>query len=261
MTKTAPPATAREDLELLPDPDHNLSVEEVKLLWSFLHGDIMIGGIRQRLREHWGLCPRHSWGHATVEIELWQAGAGQRAGHQPFEIGILYEDLLDTMIRKLANSRPRSRMSVLTPRGICPICRDLRGPTIPGIGGGGYAGSDSAALTIEANQMTHMRQWVAETRTLWHACPSCAGTRDDGIAVLCRRHILQRGSLTDDDTQSLVDALSDTRKLLVPLVESMTQTGPPSTRVADASWIQALGWFQGWALPVALAGVVAKSPL
>ncbi|TFB86861.1 hypothetical protein E3O44_06755 [Cryobacterium algoricola] len=261
MTKAAALATAREDLELLPDPDHNLSVEEVKLLWSFLHGDIMIGGIRQRLREHWGLCPRHSWGHAVVEIELWQAGAGLRAGHQPFEIGILYEDLLETMIRKLSDSRPRSRMSVLTPRGICPICRDLRGPAIPGIGGGGYAGSDSAALTIEANEMIHMRQWVAETRTLWHACPSCASTRDDVDAVLCRRHILQRGSLTDEDARSLVVKLSDTRELLVPLVESMTQTGRPSTGLADASWIHALGWFHGWTFPLALAQCGAESPL
>ncbi|TFC03348.1 hypothetical protein [Cryobacterium sp. MDB2-33-2] len=259
MTKAAPPATAREDLELLPDPDHNLSVEEVKLLWSFLHGDIMIGGIRQRLREHWGLCPRHSWAHAVVEIELWQAGAGQRAGHQPFEIGILYEDLLDTMIRKLTDSRPRSRMSVLTPRGICPICRDLRGPTIPGIGGGGYAGSDSAALTIEANQMIHMRLWAAGTRTLWHVCPSCAGTPNDVNGVLCRPHILQRGSLTNEDARTLVDKLSDTRDLLVPLVESMTQSGRPSTGTADASWIQALGWFHGWNLPLALASLDAES--
>lgn len=54
----------------LPDEEHPLAVEEVRLLWSFVHGDIMDGSTRSALRRSWGLCARHSWGHAIVEIEL-----------------------------------------------------------------------------------------------------------------------------------------------------------------------------------------------
>jgi hypothetical protein len=40
MTNSAP-SDDRCDLPLLPDADHNLTDEEVQLLWSFIHGDIM----------------------------------------------------------------------------------------------------------------------------------------------------------------------------------------------------------------------------
>jgi hypothetical protein len=254
MKKSIPASARREDLALLPDSAHNLSVEEVKLLWSFLHGDIMIGETRKLLRQHWGLCARHAWGHAVVEIELWQAGAGRRAGHQPFDVGILYEDLLETMIRDLSASRARSRMWLLTGRGICPVCKDLHGYSIPGLPGG-YASSNSIALTDETNQMTHMRAWVAETRALWRVCPACAASpvAGEGGPPLCRPHILERGSLDDQETRRLLTDLTETRQLLLALIDSMTQTGRPATPAADASWIHALGWFNGWALPLALA--------
>lgn len=240
-------------LPLLPDPEHNLSVEEVKLLWSFLHGDIMIGGIRHRLREHWGLCPRHAWGHALVEIELWQAGAGQRAGHQPFDVGILYEDLLESMIQKLTDTRPRARMKMLGGQGSCPVCKDLQMAGIPGMSGG-YANSDSVALAHETNEMIHVRAWVAETRPHWRICPACNSTEHDVApgTPLCRLHLLEGGSLNDSDTRHLINALTHERSLLLTLIQSMTQAGVPSTPEADASWIQVMGWFNGWTFPISL---------
>lgn len=254
MPKPVPPRGARENLQLLPDPEHNLSVEEVKLLWSFLHGDIMIGGIRHRLREHWGLCARHAWGHAVVEIELWQAGAGLRAGHQPFDVAILYEDLLESMIEKLAGTRSRARMKMLAGQGACPVCKDLHMEGVPGLSGG-YANSDSSALARETNEMVHVRAWVAETRPLWRVCPACsAAARTDEApdAPVCRLHLLQRGSLDDEETRRLLSDLTHERSLLLTLIDSMTQAGRPSTPEADASWIQVMGWFNGWAFPMSL---------
>jgi hypothetical protein len=45
---------------LLPGGPLVLTVEEVRQLWSFVHGDIMEPGVRVQLRESLGLCPRHT---------------------------------------------------------------------------------------------------------------------------------------------------------------------------------------------------------
>lgn len=113
---------------LLPPGPLILDVEEVRQLWSFVHGDIMDPGIRVALRESLGLCPRHAWGYALVEIELWQTGGGVRAGHQPFDVGVLYEDLLGYVAAGL--SRPRTLLhphpeSILRPRRPCYLCAQL----------------------------------------------------------------------------------------------------------------------------------------
>ena len=56
-----------------------LTTEEVRLLWSFVHGDIMSAPMRAWLRASLGFCPRHTWAYAVVEIELWESGIGGRA--------------------------------------------------------------------------------------------------------------------------------------------------------------------------------------
>jgi hypothetical protein len=33
----------------------------------------------------------------------------------------------------------------------------------------------------------------------------------------------------------------------------MTKDGPPISEKDDASWVEALGWFAGWHVPLALA--------
>ncbi len=99
------PSTGPLDL----DAGHDLSTEEIRLLWSFIHGDIMDSQTRGRLRDYWGLCDRHTWGYAVTEIELWESGAGTRGGHQPFDVSILYADLLDTMIQRLHRTEQRTR--------------------------------------------------------------------------------------------------------------------------------------------------------
>lgn len=242
---------------LLPGLEHELTVPEVRLLWSFVHGDIMSEEVRRALRRSWGPCDRHAWGHAVVEIELWQAGAGRRAGHQPFDVSILYADLCAAMASALRSARTaHARVRVLLGDGTCPICRDLAGPDLPGLAIG-YAGSDSGRLTSEANVMRFTANWLKETAPEWlrRACPDCAveAGRDPAPGQQCRRHLAGAGSRDADEPAEISGRLDGLASLLERLVQSMTDRGEPSTPEADAAWVEALGWFHGWRLPFALA--------
>lgn len=231
--------------EIILDAD-GLTVDEIGAPWAFLHGDIMEPGIRARLREHWGLCPRHAWGHAVVEIELWEAGAGARHGHQPFDVGVLHDALLSQMAGALTG-RHRTYTRVLRREGGCYVCQQLGGGVEPV----GYAGFDSTALAAEANRMTYTRRWLAETKPVWEpvACPTCAGT---STGRLCRTHLLEAGidAASAAGTSSYLAGLDRRLRLLV---DSMTQNGTPSTPDADASWVEAVAWFAGWSFPLALS--------
>lgn len=243
---------------LLPQEPLVLSVEEVRQLWSFVHGDIMDGAMRRGLRESLGLCPRHAWGHAVVEIELWHAGAGRRGGHQPFDVAILHEDLLqhaaEEIVRPLSwRHRDLARVPVSTRP--CRICQELGGhqPVGPRMG---YANSNSQALTVEANSLEFTVPWFRQTRDLWLpvACPACTGSGEADPVLLCRRHLLDHGGIPRETGQAIAARLLEIRARLLRLIESMTDRGEPATAKQDASWVEALGWFAGWALPVYLSG-------
>lgn len=62
-------------LPLASDDDSNLDSEEVRILWDFVHGDIMDSNTRRRLVEHWGMCERHAWAYASwVRTLAWFHG-------------------------------------------------------------------------------------------------------------------------------------------------------------------------------------------
>ena len=255
-------AAVHQELQLanippLPEDRHRLMVDEVRLLWSFVHGDIMDGQARQALRASWGLCDRHAWAHAIVEIELWQYGPGRRGGHQPFDVAVLNEDLLDTAVTRLRRSHRRGRERILRGTGNCPICRDLMGPTT-GSAPLSYAGSNSQDLAAEANRIEHFAYWITETEASWRGsvCPGCV--RDMGgvnlaAGVTCRRHLLHDGQVPDGEIDAAVAHLSGLRVNLALLIESMTDRGRRSTPAADSSWVEALGWFHGWEVPLTLS--------
>ena len=116
-----------------------------------------------------GLCPRHSWAYAVVEVELWQAGAGVRGGHQPFDVTVLYEDLLGHVADGLDQRTyllHRHPDDVLVPVGPCRICEDMASPDLPGLRMG-YGNSNTEALTVEANGLAHTGAWCRETLPLW----------------------------------------------------------------------------------------------
>lgn len=247
---------ARYDRPLARDAESALSSEEVRVLWDFVHGDIMSGPTRSRLREHWGMCARHSWAYAVVEIELWEAGAGARGGHQPFDLTILYTDLLQTMVDRLGSGRRHGRVRVLERRGDCVICADVRGGTPRGILVT-HAGLDLELLTGEANQMRFTEDWLIETKPSWAAqvCPDCAaavGASTVEGTLPCRAHLLVAGAFTDASWELTRTTLAELAVQVRALTDSMTQAGAPATEAVNASWVKAVSWFTGWEFPLTL---------
>lgn len=256
-----PPAEPRP---LLPREGYRLGADEVRELWSFVHGDIMIGGLRDQLRAHLGLCDRHTWGHAVVEVELWQYGPGRTGGHQPFDVAVLYTDLLEEVSAALQGFRPSRRHraeDVLGRRGKCRICAEIAGDSSGVIG---YAAQDTAPLLAEANQMVHTQTWVCTSAQLWQtrACPACraaAADRRDGSVeahdgtLQCRRHLLEAGELDVATARGYAGHLTGLAARLRRHLASMTDSGTASTADDRTAWIETLGWFAGWALPLTLA--------
>jgi hypothetical protein len=243
---------------LVPAGPFVLEPEEVRQLWSFVHGDIMEPGLRRILRDSLGLCPRHTWGYAVVEIELWQAGAGARAGHQPFDVSILYEDLLEHVaagVDRPAGLLHRHPERALVPTVPCRICTEIAGPEFTGHRLG-YAGSDTAALTEEANTFEYTRAWCRQTVATWRdrTCPECdPGTgRPQDTAALCRAHLLTR-PIDGPARREVAARLRGIRARMLRLTESMTDLGAAAGPEEDASWIEALGFFAGWGPPLWLA--------
>jgi hypothetical protein len=244
-----------------------LSVEEVRQLWSFIHGDIMDGSMRRLLRASLGFCPRHTWAYAVVEIELWQAGAGARGGHQPFDVTVLYEDLLDHVadgIDRKTSLLQRHPDDVLLPVGPCRICEDMASPDLPGLRMG-YANSNTEALTVEANGLAHTTAWCRETLPLWRdrACPDCEPGTAEGAgnpALLCRFHLAARRPLPEQLRHAVASRLREIRGRMRHLTQSMTDYGAPVGSEENTSWIEALGFFAGWALPLYLAADAGSGP-
>ena len=94
-------------------------------------------------------------------------------------------------------------------------------------------------------------------------CPDCRvrpGTTTgsipdaDAVLLLCRAHLLGRGRTDDALLAAVAQRLDEVRTRLGRLNASMTVDGAPATAADDASWIEALGFFAGWALPLHLAG-------
>lgn len=264
MTRQAAPPPAPPP-PLLRQDRPQLDADEVRELWSFVHGDIMIGGLRDQLRAHLGLCDRHTWGHAVVEIELWKYGPGPRGGHQPFDVAVLYADLLDEVSQALRTYRPSRRHpaeQLLSRRGTCRICDEIAGDTNNIIG---YAAQDTAPLLAEANQMEHTRDWVVSSAHVWQprACPACQGTSAGhhaataAVAVVCRRHLLDANRIDVPKARACASHLAGLAARLKRHLGSMTDSGSGSTLDEQTAWMETLGWFAGWELPLTLAGATA----
>jgi hypothetical protein len=252
---------------LLPAAPLRLTTEEVRLLWSFVHGAIQIPSMRAWMRESLGFCPRHTWGYAVVEIELWEAGVGDRAGHVPFDVSVLYEDLTRGLGHRLAQPRGWGRRpdAVLVPARRCLICTQLDSPPKEGFAIG-YANSNSAALAAEANPLRHSRRWCSLTADAWAelACSACLGEGPSSpahdAAAPCRLHLaeaVRAGRADDGDLAAAASRLTGVADRLAVFVESVTMFGPSAGPADEASWIEALGFFAGWRFPAFLAGLVA----
>ncbi|MDA8439103.1 MAG: hypothetical protein M0Z51_09625 [Propionibacterium sp.] len=244
-----------------------LTPAEVRELWAFIHGDIMIGGIRQQLRASFGPCPRHTWGYALVEIELWIHGAGSRGGHQPFDVCVLYADLLEHVAGRLQSRGhvfPAPLAKTLARHGPCRVCNSLTTDAHDATAQVGFAGSNAVTLAAEANELRYTIEWFQQTRDIWthRVCPTCAlrlgrpgspnhGGPEDG--VLCLEHVREPGGEVPTSLPALAEYLTELGARVDALGNSMRQGATAPTREENASWVEALGWFAGWVPPLSLA--------
>jgi hypothetical protein len=233
-----------------------------------VHGDVMMPGIRRQLRQALGLCSRHTWGYAVVEIELWLTGGGIRGGHQPFDVCVLYEDVLEVAIDRLESRRLPWRHDfalVVDQRASCRICDALTGPG-SGESGLGYAASDTLGLTVEANRLRYTVAWCRETVDVWRdrVCPACAavhhrlhGRSSDlgsppSTALLCRQHLMTRPAPPAQASAAVAPCLRLLRRDLLALLRSMEGRAKPPSAQQNASWVETISWFAGWQLPLSV---------
>jgi hypothetical protein len=247
----------RNARQLGEDETHNLTHEEVRILWSFVHGDIMNPGVRAQLYGYWGLCERHSWAYAVVEIELWESGGGARGGHQPFDVSVLYADLLARMRAEITRAHRRhGQLRAITRSGVCVVCADIASEE-PAEMAVTHAGMDLEKLTAEANRMEHTKSWLDETMRVWgpRVCPSCRRESvPEGEGQLCRMHLERILEQRAIDGAALTAYLEELERSVRQLTDSMTQDGKLSSPEADASWVGALAWFNNWTFPLRMTG-------
>jgi hypothetical protein len=86
-------------------------------------------------------------------------------------------------------------------------------------------------------------------RTPWSTPPEGAGDP----ALLCRFHLAARRSLPEQLRHAVAARLREIRGRMRHLTESMTDYGAPVGAAENTSWIEALGFFVGWGLPLYLA--------
>jgi hypothetical protein len=213
---------------------------EVRQLWSFLDGAIMALDTRQHLWRSWGLCPRHAWGSAVVEIEV--------HGGTPLSTAILYEDLCRRAARLLGRRLAPTALvrSQLRSHASCFTCDYLS-----------MLDGDRRAETPESDRAM-MRRVNERSRTsaifeklgdlpVESACPRCLG----GSGPICRPHLLDR----DDRHEELAEELAALARRLRTLIDSMTTKRAKIGALEEVSWIEALGWFGGWDYAQKLAGL------
>lgn len=231
-----------------------LSEAEAEALRSFTNHSIMVETVRQASRPHWGLCPRHAWAQAAVEIEL--RAAAPAPDSRPFETAIFHDGLLGEARRALTSRRHGSHRP-LARRGRCHICvvvdEASATHTVAAIERSGLAGP-----VMAEGQFAHMSGWLGACKHEWAParCPGCTNNQTPG-AIVCRDHLLTGGLQTRDETAAYLSGL---HRRVRNLIRSMTGQAEPST-ADDAALVETLGWFHGWAYPTAATTDTASPPV
>ncbi len=198
----------------------------------------MIPDVRRHLHKSWGLCPRHAWLEAVVESEL---------RTRPHGTALLYDDLLGRALTQLTSGLARtSSLRRLRAHASCYTCDYLlHAPTDPP-----DTATTNSGPTARVNRRHTVRALVVTSRPEWEptSCPVCLG----GNGPICRPHLLEG---IDAPLEPIGAALRDVSARLALYVRSMAWGGPIPSAAERASWVEALGWFAGWAYPAALVGI------
>ena len=209
------------------DKPFDYSPQEVKQLWWFRDGSIMSVPIRDRLWEARGLCYRHAWGYALLEIEMMAGRA--------FSTAILYADYADRAAKLLGGKGKFGRKPKLEANGPCMTCDHLRTTASHSLTGAEWP---RGAEIVNKGEST--RLLVGWCESTWRAasCPACMG----GSGPTCRPHLIAGVS----PTPGIAETLACMASRLDPLVRSMTVDRTDIGDSERASWIEAIGWFTGW---------------
>jgi hypothetical protein len=204
-----------------------LSAPEAKQLSWLLDGGIMHSDVRRQMRRSRGMCPRHTWAYAMVECEL--------RGGVPFSASILYADLAASMGRTIARARwlpVPTKTRVLHGDRRCFTCEYLE-----------LRRDDSGASSDAACKVNRLARFTGLMRAnrveaTHRACPLCI---DGGGGMICRSHLAERRL-----PWGLARELRELADRVQVFTRSLTVDGPDADAVAQAAWIEALGWFAGW---------------
>ncbi len=212
-----------------------LSNAEVRQLLAFLDGAIMDSGVRHHLWRSWGLCDRHGWAYALLEIET--------TGGRPFSTTILLADLIRRAARLMRRTRhlpwpvPLHR---LRPAASCFTCEFVA--MSARVNAGRSAHLDSVG-TLQSDRFT-ARMRKSEPIWLPSVCPACGG----GQGPVCRPHLV-RGQ-NPGSREELEGYLLGLSGRLATYLGSMTWRGPVASELEGVAWIEGLGWLYGWQVPL-----------
>ena len=224
------------EVKLLPEVEGlDVSPQEARELWSFLDGSIMNVDTRHHLWKAWGLCPRHNWSYATMEIE-------QRGG-LPFSTTILFEDLTGRAARLLQRTALLPWALVvgrLDAKASCYSCDHAARAQ--------RAWAEDRRRAARANARCRSWPLLNKSKEQWsrRTCPACLG----GSGPICRLHLL--AGFAPEDREVLAQQVGDLARRLRRFTNSMTWDGPAATPDEESSWVEALSWFGGWGLTVSI---------
>lgn len=229
ITPPALDATQAEVGHLL---DLDATPAEVEHLLELMGGELDLVLLRGRIWASWGFCPRHDWLNAVVECEL---------HGQPLSTAVLCEELIGRAAAQLALkwASRRTRTVGLRSSAGCLACDEVEH--------GATSRRASRRVVERVNARLVTVGLLTASREAWapRSCPLCLG----GNGPMCRPHMLTAPKGLD--LGAVADELVQIGVRLRSLVRSMSWHGGEADAASSASWVEAVGWLDGWSYPAA----------
>lgn len=210
-----------------------LSDGELGFLWSFIDGSIMFPATRWRLRDAWGMCPRHALGWLQVELLL-----RPNLLHGP---ALLYEDLLSRAVRAMDVHGPGRalrlawRLRMRAPCLMCELGYSHQSPGFPPEG-----------LAQRRADLVPLCSFVHETSPWWEefVCGTCVG---NAHSARCREHLRAEHAYAEATFREQQERVRRIAGHVSAFARSFRWEFRGTATDADrAGLIAAIGWCQGW---------------